>query len=67
MSEEELIKEILKLAKTGVYRQQILDKFYGLLTQKEIKQAIAKAKIQGMYSVSDMQTFILGTYYQYDE
>lgn len=67
MSKDELVEEILESARLGIYRQQILDKFYDLFTQKEIREGIAEAKKKGMYSVSDMPTFRLGIYYQYDE
>lgn len=67
MTKDELVQEILKIAKeNGCYRQQILDHFYGIFSQQEIRAAIAEARRQGMYSVPDMNHLRLGTWYQYD-
>lgn len=67
MTTEELVKEILSAAKkNGLYRQQIIDEFSGLIPKRDIARAITLARRQGMYSVAEMRHMQLGTYYQYD-
>lgn len=60
----ELVDEILEQARTGVYRQELLDSIDA--PGKEITKAIAQARLRGLYSLGDMRDMELGTYYQYD-
>lgn len=66
LSVSELSDRILDMAKTGVYRQSVLEALAPLATQKEIRLAIAYAKKFGLHSVSSLRDAELGTYYQLD-
>ncbi|MGJ3250026.1 MAG: hypothetical protein ACFE0J_02675 [Elainellaceae cyanobacterium] len=66
LSVSELSDRILDMAKTGVYRQSVLEALAPLATQKEIRLAIAYAKKFGLHSVSSLRDTELGTYYQLD-
>lgn len=61
---DKLVEEVLEMARKGVHRQELLDSCDG--TKAQISQAIAKARMCGLYSIADMNDFRKGTYYQYD-
>lgn len=66
---DELVKQILNMASSGVWRQEI---FLGIesvsqIPYKVINEAIKEAREKGMYSIADMRDVQKGTYYQYDE
>lgn len=66
LSETELSQRILAMAKTGVYRESILETFQSLATKRQIRSAIAYAKQFGLYSIRGLRDPDLGTYYQVD-
>jgi hypothetical protein len=66
LSGPELTQHILDMAKTGVYRESVLEALQPLATKRQISQAIAQAKRFGLHSVASLRDAELGTYYQLD-
>jgi hypothetical protein len=66
LSVPELSQQILEMAKTGVYRESVLEALSPLATKRQIRQAIAHAKRFGLHSVASLRDAELGTYYQVD-
>jgi hypothetical protein len=62
----ELSQHILEMARTGVYRESVLEALRPLATQKDIRLAIAHAKKFGLHSVAGLRDAELGTYYEVD-
>jgi hypothetical protein len=66
LSVPELSQQILEMAKTGVYRESVLEALQPMATKKQIRVAIAHAKRFGLHSVANLRDPELGTYYQLD-
>ena len=66
LSVPELSRQVLEMAKTGVYRESIFVALQPLSTKKNIRLAIAHAKQFGLHSVAELRDEALGTYYQVD-
>ena len=62
----QLVDAILQLARNGVYREQIMFQFRDSYAPRAISRAIATAKRQGLYSVSELRHTRQGTYYEYE-
>lgn len=65
---QQFVTWILQQAIRGIHRGTIIQeaRYKGVLS-KEVGAHIAEAKKQGLYSVTDMSDYQLGTYYQCDE
>ena len=63
MDSEQLIQKILRHARKGISRNEIMSSGWG--SQKELRDAIKEAKAKGMYSVPDLNP-MRGTYYQFN-
>jgi hypothetical protein len=66
LSDLELTQRILDMAKTGVYRESILEALQPVATQRQIRSAITQAKQFGLHSDRTLRDAELGTYYQVD-
>ncbi|MDA0265804.1 MAG: hypothetical protein O3A14_02330, partial [Cyanobacteria bacterium] len=66
LSDLELTQRILDMAKTGVYRESILEALQPVATQRQIRSAITQAKQFGLHSDRSLRDAELGTYYQVD-
>lgn len=62
----ELSQQILEMAKTGVYRESVIEALHPIATKKQIRLAIAYAKQFGLHSVASLRDAELGTYYAVD-
>lgn len=66
LSVHEITGRILEMAQTGVYRESIFETFQAMATKRQIRSAIAQAKLFGLHSVASLRDGELGTYYQAD-
>lgn len=66
LSVAELSQQVLKMGKSGVYRESVFEALRPMATKGQIRQAIAHAKKFGLHSVADLRDPQLGTYYQLD-